>query len=144
MVTGEITGTLHAIDTELESQKFFKLLQAIEAELVDSAHDLSEGGLAVGLVESTFSSGLGLEVALKTMKARDLFSETPGRFVVSVIPENVEKFVEIMGNDCIEIGETTASQQIHLKCQNADFEIQGAKAQKIWEETIPCLMKSKD
>ncbi|KRN11546.1 phosphoribosylformylglycinamidine synthase II [Liquorilactobacillus mali KCTC 3596 = DSM 20444] len=141
MLTGKISGMLNAIDTEFESKKLFKLLQAIEAGLVDSAHDLSEGGLAVGLVESTFSSDVGLDIELKTMKAQDLFSETPGRFVVSVTPEKVEKFVEIMEDDCMEIGETTAKQKVHLKCQNADFEIQVAEAQKIWEEAIPCLMK---
>ncbi|KRN31551.1 phosphoribosylformylglycinamidine synthase II [Liquorilactobacillus mali] len=141
MLTGKISGTLNAIDTEFESKKLLKLLQAIEAGLVDSAHDLSEGGLGVGLVESTFSSDIGLDIELKAMKAQDLFSETPGRFVVSVIPENVEKFVEIMEDDCMEIGETTANQKVHLKCQNVDFEIQVAEAQKIWEEAIPCLMK---
>lgn len=144
MLNGKISGTLRSIDTEFESKKFLKLLQAIETGLVDSAHDLSEGGLAVGLVESTFSSNLGLEIEVKTMAAQDLFSETPGRFVVSVNPKNVEKFIEIMGNDCMEIGETTADQKVHLKCQNTDFEIQVAEAQKIWEEAIPCLMKSKD
>lgn len=54
MMTGKISGNLRSINVNSESEKFFKLLKAIELGIVDSAHDLSEGGLAVGLAESLF------------------------------------------------------------------------------------------
>lgn len=144
MMTGKISGNLRSINVNSESEKFFKLLKAIELGIVDSAHDLSEGGLAVGLAESLFSSGLGLKANLTTMNSAFLFSETPGRFVVSVVPENVENFIELMKDDCTEIGEVTTNRKLQIKCQDTEFDFSVEEAQKVWEEAIPCLMKSKD
>ncbi|KRM90330.1 phosphoribosylformylglycinamidine synthase II [Liquorilactobacillus cacaonum DSM 21116] len=144
MMTGKISGNLRSINVNSESEKFFKLLKAIELGIVDSAHDLSEGGLAVGLAESLFSSGLGLKANLTTMSSAFLFSETPGRFVVSVVPENVENFIELMKDDCTEIGEVTTNRKLQIKCQDTEFDFSVEEAQKVWEEAIPCLMKSKD
>lgn len=73
-----------------------------------------------------------------------LFSETPGRFVVSVVPENVENFIELMKDDCTEIGEVTTNRKLQIKCQDTEFDFSVEEAQKVWEEAIPCLMKSKD
>ena len=65
--------------------------------LVQSAHDLSEGGLGVSLAESVFDTDLGVNVKLDFNKNL-LFSETPGRLIVSVAPENAAKFEQEMGD----------------------------------------------
>jgi phosphoribosylformylglycinamidine synthase len=76
-------------------------LKAIQAGLVESAHDCSDGGLAVTLAESCFSSyrrdAVGCEVNLegKLSAAALLFSETPSRIVLSVIDANLAQVLEI-------------------------------------------------
>ena len=59
----------------------------LTAGLVQSAHDLSEGGLAVALAETTFTAkNLGLEVTVTGSPTTALFAETQSRFVVTVKP----------------------------------------------------------
>jgi phosphoribosylformylglycinamidine synthase subunit PurSL len=78
------------------------LSDAIEDGLVASAHDVSDGGLAVAFAESALGFGLGAELDLNGVpSATDredsiLFSESPGRFVVSVAPEKAERFEKKM------------------------------------------------
>ncbi|MBI5046416.1 phosphoribosylformylglycinamidine synthase, partial [Candidatus Micrarchaeota archaeon] len=78
------------------------LSHAIEERLVASAHDLSEGGLAVAFAECSIGFGLGAELDLEQLSSESkrehalLFSESAGRFVVSVHPDNLEKFEKAM------------------------------------------------
>jgi phosphoribosylformylglycinamidine synthase subunit PurL len=65
------------------------LRRAIAAGLVRSAHDLSDGGLAVALAEACIASGLGAELDLPAGEARPdrlLFAEGGARLLVSVAP----------------------------------------------------------
>jgi phosphoribosylformylglycinamidine synthase II len=79
-----------------------KLSAAMEEGVVASAHDVSDGGLAVCFAECAVGSGLGASLDLARIEAKTqnekalLFSESAGRFVVSINPENVEKFEFIM------------------------------------------------
>lgn len=80
------------------------LYRAVQAGLVESCHDCSDGGLAVALAESAFAGGLGIKAALETVPrsqdvAREdylMFSETPSRLVVTVAPENASAFEKLM------------------------------------------------
>jgi phosphoribosylformylglycinamidine synthase II len=72
--------------------------EAIKQGLILSAHDVSEGGLAVTLAEAAFSGKAGLEIDLCSLpmdndasKAAMLFGESPSRLVIEVAPENLEK-----------------------------------------------------
>jgi len=72
--------------------------RAIQAGLVASCHDASDGGLGTALAETAFAGGLGMTVDLRKFPgdvARSdtmLFSESASRFVVTVHPENVRRF----------------------------------------------------
>jgi phosphoribosylformylglycinamidine (FGAM) synthase-like enzyme len=73
----------------------------IRAGLVKSAHDCSEGGLAVALAECCFHPEklFGAEINLKagdTPAATVLFSESQSRIVISVAPENLERTMSIL------------------------------------------------
>ena len=78
------------------------LSNAISESLVESAHDVSEGGFAVALAESAVGASFGAELDLSVIPAGTqnenalLFSESAGRFIVSVKPENVVKFEFLM------------------------------------------------
>jgi phosphoribosylformylglycinamidine synthase len=100
------------------------LHQAIRRGLVRACHDLSEGGLALAAAEMALAGGLGLcldldRVPLATDVHHDiitLFSESNGRWLVEVTPENATAFENVMegcpvagcgeltGNPVLEIG----------------------------------------
>src|SRR6266478_5480329 len=84
---------------EIEIQNAVRDL--IRAGLVRSAHDCSEGGLAVALAESCFNpTGLyGATIDLgasQSEAATALFNESQSRIIISVRPENVEKTMSIL------------------------------------------------
>lgn len=92
------------VQTPLE--RYRALHRAISSGLVQSAHDCSEGGLAVALAEMCLAGRLGVEFNLLSSglnAAGDLpaemvlFSESAGRIVLEVRPEHQEAFEEVFG-----------------------------------------------
>ncbi|HNP24308.1 MAG TPA: phosphoribosylformylglycinamidine synthase subunit PurL [Panacibacter sp.] len=79
------------IDEEFAVQKFVSSL--IHSKLISSAHDISEGGLAVTLLEKGFNRELGFDVAANTDLRKDAFwfGEAQSRVVVSCNQEQVEQ-----------------------------------------------------
>jgi phosphoribosylformylglycinamidine synthase len=94
-----------------------KLENAIKRGLVSSCHDCSEGGLSVALAECCIGARLGAEVAFpqgkylgKLSASQLLFSESPGRFVVSVKRKSERAFRAAMrGAVCERVGEVKGS-----------------------------------
>jgi phosphoribosylformylglycinamidine (FGAM) synthase-like enzyme len=78
----------------------------IREGLVKSAHDCSEGGLAVALAECCFNPEklFGVEIDLKagdTPATTVLFNESQSRIVISVAPENLQKTISIFQEEQI-------------------------------------------
>lgn len=144
MMTGEIAGTLADFDLEHVHDYLSRLLKAEQSGLVASAHDLSEGGLAVAAAETVFKTELGLNADFRALDKKQFFSETPGRMLVSVAPENAAAFEEIMQDDAMPAGEVAATQWLEIHLADAELNLPVAQMQKLWEEALPCTMKSKD
>lgn len=144
MMTGEIAGTLADFDLEHVHDYLSRLLKAEQSGLVASAHDLSEGGLAVAAAETVFKTELGLNADFRALDKKQFFSETPGRLLVSVAPENAAAFEEIMQDDAMPAGEVAATQWLEIHLADAELNLPVAQMQKLWEEALPCAMKSKD
>nr|WP_278781909.1 phosphoribosylformylglycinamidine synthase subunit PurL [Limosilactobacillus mucosae] len=144
MMTGDIAGTLADFDLEHVHDYLSRLLQAEQSGLVASAHDLSEGGLAVAAAETVFKTELGLNADFRDLDKKQFFSETPGRMLVSVAPENAAAFEEIMQDDAMPAGEVVATQWLEVHLADAELNLPVAQMQKLWEEALPCAMKSKD
>jgi phosphoribosylformylglycinamidine synthase len=114
------------------------LAKAISGRAVRSCHDLSDGGLAVALAESCLGGRVGAKLrldalpgmsiadkdslkfgaanprALHPRAAQCLFAEDSGRFLVSVRPEDRERFERSMSNlPAALVGEVTMEQRIH-------------------------------
>lgn len=142
MLESEISGLPHAPNLPEIKKYLYKLQELMAKGLVRSAHDLSEGGLGVSLAESLFKTKFGLKAKLDLDKSL-LFSETPGRLIVSVDPANSEKFEQEMADAVTEIGEVTDDQKLRITLANGEVNEDVAELQRIWEECIPCLMKSK-
>lgn len=144
MMTGDISGIVESFDLHHVHQYMQRLLTTMENGLVSSAHDLSEGGLGVALAETVFKTDLGLKIDLADQPTARLFSETPGRFIVTVAPEKATEFEQVLGKDAHLIGEVTNSHWLMVKLANGELNESVAKLQKTWEEAIPCQLKSKD
>ena len=144
MRAGEIAGPLADFDLEHVHDYLSRLLKAEQSGLVASAHDLSEGGLAVAAAETVFKTELGLNADFRALDKKQFFSETPGRMLVSVAPENAAAFEEIMQDDAMPAGEVAATQWLEIHLADAELNLPVAQMQKLWEEALPCAMKSKD
>jgi phosphoribosylformylglycinamidine synthase len=81
-----IGGRPPVVDLAAERALGAVLTGAAAAGLLDAAHDLSEGGLAVALAESCLSGGLGCQVSLPGDPFTELFSESAARAVLAVRP----------------------------------------------------------
>jgi phosphoribosylformylglycinamidine synthase II len=102
VVHGVIAGAPPALVIEDELAIHRALLDSIEAGLVKSAHDCSEGGAAVALAESAIAGGIGASVALDDDLApvASLFSETQGRIVLTCAEADAEALVALLvGHD---------------------------------------------
>ena len=105
VTTAEITaaGKVPELDLELELAVQKTCLETAEAGLLTSAHDCSDGGLAVALAESSFSSlgrnAIGARVDLEgTLDPTSLlFSESPSRIIISfdrAVADRVQQIAE--------------------------------------------------
>jgi phosphoribosylformylglycinamidine synthase len=110
---GLVRGTPPWIDLSVEIQVQRVCLQAIREGLVRSAHDLSEGGLAVALAEACMSGpgeALGAEIEMEAAIRPDawLFGESQSRILVSVRRKHVNRLRELARDadvPCVAIGE---------------------------------------
>ena len=119
-----IGGAVPKINPERNLSLYKTLTKAIHSGLVASAHDCSEGGLAVALAESCFGIDAGAEIEISKLSEYDenldvwgaLFGESLGRIVVSINPKNVLEFEKLMGNvACDNIGFVGESDEISIK-----------------------------
>jgi phosphoribosylformylglycinamidine synthase len=114
--------------------------------LIESAHDLSEAGLAQALVESCFRFGMGARVWLDEICERDnvdrtcaLFSESTGRVLVSIGREDDVKFMglcEARGIPVLRIGVTDDSGEIEIQ-DVSTFDLEEMRA--AFKATLPTL-----
>lgn len=137
---GLVEGSLMDFDLSVEKENQELVLSAIKAGLVASAHDCAEGGLAVAIAEAAFNNQLGVEVTI-AMPVENLFAETQSRFVLSIKPENQAAFEALAGNKAVNIGETTSTGELVITANGGVIKVAVSKAEELWEEAIPCLMK---
>ena len=140
MQLGRIEGVIRNFDLSIEKRNQELVLTAIQNGLIESAHDCSEGGLAIALAESAFKYQLGLSVQFELSSAQ-LFAETQSRFVLTVAPENKTRFEEMMGDAAVLAGKVTDEAIIEISATDGQIKIETAVARKCWEDAIVCLMK---
>ncbi|MCU1960776.1 phosphoribosylformylglycinamidine synthase subunit PurL [Enterococcus faecium] len=140
MQLGRIEGVIRNFDLSIEKRNQELVLTAIQNGLIESAHDCSEGGLAIALAESAFKHQLGISVQFELSSAQ-LFAETQSRFVLTVAPENKTRFEEMMGDAAVLAGKVTDEEIIEISATDGQIKIETAVARKCWEDAIVCLMK---
>ena len=163
VVHQHLGGVPPQVDLDAERRLAQVLVAAARDELVDAAHDLSEGGLALALVESSLRYGVGVQVDLDTLCARDgltpfeaLFSESQARAIVAVPRSEEVRLLDLCtarGVPALRLGETAETctlgagtpvdddEHVHA----AAVEVRGLftlpldEARETWERTLPSL-----
>lgn len=139
---GRIFGPAPAIDLDVESKRQKQLLSAIQDGLVQSAHDVAEGGFAVAIAEALIGAkGLGANVKVTGEAVAALFAETQSRFVVSVKPENKEAFEQAV--EAYLIGEVTDTNELVIQGEEEQVLVQASVdvMRDAWKGAIACLLK---
>ncbi len=99
VVHGTVLGRPPRVDLEAEKALVGLLYETIGSGIIKSAHDVSEGGLVVALLEACFTpdGNLGASVDLDAIEVRDcckLFSESQARAVVSLDERDLEALLK--------------------------------------------------
>ena len=151
VVFGKVAGDAPEIDLKAERALQDTLVELAEAGLLSSAHDCSEGGLAVCLAESAMGAGeqrFGIEVVLheEIPSAALLFGESQGRVVISCSPGNAEQVTALAqkhGVPCQRIGEVGQAQgQYVLRTTEVSIKAAVSDLAEVYYDAIPKLMQS--
>lgn len=139
--TGEVAGRLFDFDLDAEKANQQFVLTAIRQHLVTAAHDLSDGGLLVALAEMGFTNQLGAQVKVDLPTSWG-FSETQGRFLVTVAPEDQAAF-EALNGPAELIGRVQAAPQFDVTTVSHQFSVPLEELQTAFEEALPCYLNQK-
>jgi phosphoribosylformylglycinamidine synthase len=84
------------LDAEYDMQQ--TIIKLIRAGVIESAHDVADGGLFITLLESSFVNNVGFEIVSSSAVREDafLFGEAPSRVVVSVTETGEDAFLDTL------------------------------------------------
>lgn len=144
---GVTEGRPPAIDLEVEKRLQKTVLSAIQGGLVSSAHDLSEGGLAVALAECCISGGIGANIdwtvkGLRTDVA--LFSESQSRLLLTCRPEQEDALQMHLVEEGVRVQRigTVGGSKLNVIVNGAAvIDADVAALESTWKDAIPCLMR---
>lgn len=142
---GVSEGRPPELSLDTEKKLLGGVLKAIQSGLVQSAHDVSEGGLAAALAESCISGNIGASVEWTTDLRNDvaLFSESQSRIVLSVSPDHknaLENLLQEAGVPFTALG-VVGGNKLSININGASALEESVEALKsVWEDAIPCLM----
>jgi len=138
---GAVGLNVPKVDAPTLWPQYRALHQAITSDLVSSCHAVSRGGLAVHLALTAMAGELGMEIDLPLIPGADrltasqtLYSESCGRFIVTVAPDRQEPFQAIFSG--LELG------RIGVITESPMFIIRGDAGRPLVEEDIVQLKAS--
>ncbi|MCL1632711.1 phosphoribosylformylglycinamidine synthase subunit PurL [Sporolactobacillus sp. CPB3-1] len=143
LLDGKASGKAPALDLELEKCRQAQVLEAIKSGYVASAHDISEGGLAVAVAESAFGTELGCDLHFDKNPAEELFSETQSRYLITV-PKAAQKEFETLIPDAVLVGAVTKSEQINLAFASSTVTLNRTELENEWRGALSCIMSAKN
>ena len=142
LVSGVLAGRPPRVDFELERGVQQLLRQAIAAGLLASAHDSSDGGLAVALAESSIASALGVELKISGRSeglARTLFAEGGARVAISVKAECRQQWDQLAAQSTVpitELGVVSNGSTFRIHCGDKDVQLSLADLKRAHQEGL--------
>jgi phosphoribosylformylglycinamidine synthase II len=135
---GHLGGRPPQVNLVAERQLALTLMAAAAAALIDAAHDLSEGGLAVALAEACLRGGLGCHVRLPGDPFLWLFSESAARALVAVRPGAQVRFAQLCADHSVPATVLGAVGGDSLGVEGC-FSVPLAELAAAHEHTLPAL-----
>ena len=144
-------GDVPDVDPANLKKLMSKMLRAMDAGLVESCHDPSDGGFAVAMAEMCIAGGIGANIDLSKIKGADLvklYSESNTRWIVEIAKENEKAFKVIFGKNAVLIGRTggarlkmTGGARLKIRDMTGiDISVKDLSA--AWKEPIGKIMSS--
>lgn len=139
---GRLGTTVPQVDVSKTKPLYERLGLAISSGFVASCHDCSDGGLGAALVESAFAGGLGFDINLSLVGVGNdtiaLFSESAGRFVVTVRQERIGEFEEVLkGTSFTRLGEVIPEQKVKIRrATGGCCEAELADLKRAWQQPL--------
>ena len=145
---GKIGRTVPKVDVELGKRVFNGMTAATSRRLIRSAHDCSEGGIAVAVAEMAFAGGLGIEFDLTRIPVDGdlrcpeiLFSESNSRFVVEIAPGKRQAFEAVLrevGAPFSKIGVINQTDRVFACCNDGRemLNVPLAELKSAWQKPL--------
>ncbi len=122
-------GIVPRTEPEVLMQSMNALREAMQAGLIASCHDLSEGGLGVAVCEMLLGGDIGASIDLAGVNPElrsdyKLFSESNTRWVVEVWKEEAERFEDLIKERSVyvtKIGETVGEKRVGICDRNKEL-----------------------
>lgn len=135
---GHLGGLPPQVDLEAERALAGLLREAAAGEVVRGAHDVSDGGLAMALVEGSLRHGVGVHVELDDPFV-DLFSESAARAVVVVAPDRHDALIDLAERHGVEVATIgrTGGAAIEVAGQ---FSVPVEELREAWQATLPAVL----
>lgn len=129
------------LDEEFKIQQVVKRL--IRKGLIESAHDVSDGGLFITLAESGMAGNLGfsIETDFDTRADAFLFGESQSRIVVSVSPEKMDDFVDELAAADVEFSNLGSVTSGEITIDEQSFG-SIAEARKLYDNALGGIIDS--
>ena len=135
----ELGANVPKVRKEEAKDTYLKMMQAHKENLLESAHDISDGGMLTALAESLIGTDLGAEINLDNLPGLStnakMFSESHSRFIVSIKPDNKKRLEEIFGDKAFFLGKITKNGELLAKEKGQNIiKIHTAELEKAWNK----------
>jgi phosphoribosylformylglycinamidine synthase len=149
-IWNRIEGSVPRLDLERERRVQEACLSIIQSGLAESAHDVSDGGLAIALAECAFSSyrkdAIGFRVNLEgdLESAVLLFAESPSRIVISAADSEVDQVLRIAdqcGVEAAVIGRTGGDRIVIDVNGRRVIDSRVSEIEQLWREVLPAALE---
>jgi phosphoribosylformylglycinamidine synthase len=141
-VHGLVQGQPPELSLDKERALIALLTRAAAAGMLQSAHDCSDGGVAVTLAECAFDTdGIGFKVDLPTSKnvVSTLFGESASRAVVSVTAANLQPLLQLaaeLGVPARSIGRTGGEMMVIAIAGSPAVDCAVVEAEQVWSHAL--------
>ena len=142
-VNGIEGGIVPKVEPKTALSLYKKIHFALKKNLIESAHDLSDGGLSVALCEAAFSGNLGVKINLNVLgqdlnTEEKLFSESASRILVTVKNKKKKKFQKMMkGSKVYQLGEVIKENElVIMDNENEILKDDLKELKRIWKYSL--------
>ncbi|MBV9851732.1 MAG: phosphoribosylformylglycinamidine synthase II, partial [Armatimonadetes bacterium] len=148
VIHGMEVGRPPALDLGAEKRLQAFLRDAISEGLLQSAHDVSDGGLAVALAECCIAGNIGVHADCHAVNALELFGERTATAVVSVHSTQEEAIQSLLNRHNMafsRFGEVLTHESgnwLFITNSGPDIDLPVARLREAYEGAIPRMMRS--